>query len=321
MKLKKLVSGFICFTGLFAVPALASISVNNVSVDKRVDYPSESTFNIEFGLFGSEIFVPPSAVGLYLTQDDGKSVISLGSAAAKINCGKSGLGTTLCKPQSGTRKFTADVNMLSAQNKNVLGHTCTPLEFKVLAKYSISSSLSSGVVKIGPSNPVDWLVSSGSLVPNKVSVGDKMKLKVTVSTGCSQTSGSAPKLALYMTDKNYNGLYYYGQFAGQLPNQASYTFTVPVPQLADGTYYMVMIVDPDGIVDELNEKNNAVGFKFTVSSSTSLSKEKATASEVVNLEDNASFSENFVEPQLPVTPALKVIDPDALETESLTEQE
>ncbi|SHO59010.1 CARDB domain-containing protein [Vibrio quintilis] len=329
MKLSKFVSGLIVVTGFIAIPAIAGIKIGNVYIDDTsVDYPDESSFKIEYGLFGSVPFVLSDNATFYLTQDEGESTVTLGSQSPKLNCGKSGVLTT-CKPYSNTYSYTAKLSNLSNTNKNILANTCTPMEFKVYAHYYLGSTLSLNSVKIGPSTTLDWLITSGRIYPTTVTSGEKIALSVTAGTRCSDNIQQNPSFGVYIADENLVGTHYLGSILVQ--NAVTNNLYVTLPSLSAGTHYLVAKVDNKNAVDEINEKNNAVAFKFTVvddSTSTTTSLTKALTREknsdvnssglVSYLSRNETLSENFAEqPQLPDLSGLKVMDSEIAEPESI----
>ncbi|SHF40915.1 CARDB domain-containing protein [Vibrio gazogenes] len=321
MKLDKIVVGFLTTTALCSQAALASIYPGNVDiVNTELPYPNQKTLEVDYHMFGSEIFNNGNTVNFALTQDGGNTFIGIGRDFADISCGSSGLGGTMrCVPSSSTQTYRVNLDsVLSEQNKTVLANSCVPYEFKVKASYSISSALSMNTVKIGGFGAPDWLVSSGKFSPNQVTAGGQVVINAEVSSAnCAQKSGTAPTLAVYLANANKQLMYFYGETSVLLPYGSRHTITVPIPSgLTAGTYYLVLVVDRNNVVAETNENNNVATGKITVLNSAVSGQSIApdahqqsanTSGSVTYLSRTDEDNQNFVDPQLPVTPGMKVL--------------
>ncbi|MDW6002754.1 CARDB domain-containing protein [Vibrio mangrovi] len=341
MKLEKIIVGLITTTALCSQAAFASIYPGNVNiVNTELKYPAQKTLEVDYHMFGSEIFNNGNTVNFGLTQDGGDSFINIGRDFADISCGSGGLGGTMrCVPSSSTQTYSVNLDsVLSEQNKTVLANSCAPYEFQVKASYSISSALSMNTVKIGGQGAPDWLVSSGSFSPNQVAAGDKVVINAVVSSAnCSQKSGTAPTLAVFLANADKQLIYFYGETPIRLPNGSSHTITVPMLSgLTAGTYYLVLAVDRTNVVAETNENNNIAMGKITVIDSSATEQGIAAKSNVQSANSSGLMTyltrtdednQNFVDPQLPVTPGMKmlksselkdndVINPNKLQTQS-----
>ncbi|MDW6091671.1 CARDB domain-containing protein [Vibrio rhizosphaerae] len=320
MKLEKIVVGLLTTTALCCQTALASIYPGNVDiVNTDLPYPNQKVLEVDYHMFGSEIFNNGNTVNFALTQDGGKSGINIGRDFADISCGSGGLGGTMrCVPSSSTQTYRVNLDsVLSEQNKKVLADSCVPYEFKVKASYSISSALSFNTVKIGGEGAPDWLVSSGSFSPNQVAAGDQVVINAVVSSAnCAQKSGTAPTLAVFLANADKQLIYFYGETPIRLPNGSSHTITVPMLSgLTAGTYYLVLAVDRTNVVAETNENNNIAMGKITVIDSAvggqSIAPENEqsanTSGSMTYLSRTDEDNQNFVDPQLPVTPGMQVL--------------
>ncbi|KUJ00761.1 CARDB domain-containing protein [Vibrio sp. MEBiC08052] len=320
MKLEKIVVGLITTTALCSQAALASIYPGNVDiVNTELPYPNQKTLEVDYRMFGSEIFNTGRTVNFALTQDGGKTFIDIGRDFADISCGSSGLGGTMrCVPSNSKQTYRVNLDsVLSEQNKKVLANSCVPYEFQVKASYSISSALSMNTVKIGGQGAPDWLVSSGSFSPNQVTAGGQVVINAEVSSAnCAQKSGTAPTLAIYLANANKQLMYFYGETSVLLPYGSRHTITVPIPSgLTAGTYYLVLVVDRNDVVAETNENNNVAMGRITVIDSAvggqSIAPENEqsanTSGSITYLSRTDKDNQNFVDPQLPVTPGMQML--------------
>ncbi|WNJ96367.1 CARDB domain-containing protein [Vibrio ruber] len=317
MKLEKIVVGLITTTALCSQAALASIYPGNVSiVNTELPYPNQKTLEVNYRMFGSEIYNSGKTVNFALTQNGGQTLIDIGRDFADISCGSSGLGTR-CTPSNAQQTYRVNLDMvLSEQNKNALANACVPYEFQVQATYNISKELSSNTVKIGTVKAADWLISSGSFSPNQVPAGGQVVINAEASTICPQRSGAAPTLAVFLANANNQLLYFYGETSVLLPYGSRHTITVPIPSgLTAGTYYLVLVVDRNDVVAETNENNNVATGKITVLNSAvggqSIAPENEqsanTSGSITYLSRTDEDNQNFVDPQLPVTSGMKVL--------------
>ncbi|QMV13105.1 CARDB domain-containing protein [Vibrio spartinae] len=321
MKLDKIVVGFLTTTALCSQAALASIYPGNVDiVNTELPYPNQKTLEVDYHMFGSEIFNNGRTVNFALTQDGGKSGINIGRDFADISCGSGGLGGTMrCVPSSSTQTYRVNLDsVLSENNRTALANSCVPYEFKVKASYSISSALSFNTVKIGGLGAPDWLVSSGSFSPNRVTAGSQVVINAEVSSAnCAQKSGTAPTLAVYLANASKQLIYFYGETPIRLPNGSRHTITIPMLSgLTAGTYYLVLAVDRTNVVAETNENNNVAMGKITVIDSSATEQGIAAKSNVQSANSSGLMTyltrtdednQNFVDPQLPVTPGMKML--------------
>ncbi|ESP94748.1 MULTISPECIES: hypothetical protein [Pseudoalteromonas] len=252
-------------SSLFSASVLANITIGNVGFDSNtvIPNPGSANFNINYYLFGSQIFNPGGQVEFFLTKDGGATGYYVGREAPNLNCASNG-----CRPINTQNTFKVSPFNIDPTTKAYLSSLCLPTDFQVVARFNNSVSVSHNTASFGTVGKPDWLFHSGSMTPANISTGYAGNLKVTFvvkNDGCPN-SPVLPKVGVFLADANNNALAYFG--AVQVLNDVGSQHEVLLPMrnlnLAKGSYRIVLMADVERKVNETNENNNFGAFTLNV---------------------------------------------------------
>lgn len=247
--------------------ASAQIQIGNVYWKQTVlPNPTSSSFQVEYSFFGSQYVRPQGWVELYITQDR-NTIRKLSNGTANVGCG-TGVGA-LCKG-SKTYHTISSYNM-DYNTKQYLDGLCEPTSFDLYAKYNYHTAFSLNSATLGTQKQADWAFTGGSMSPTTTHSNGTVSVQYKIQTACAG-NGVLPKVAVYLTDANYNVLVNYGTLNVTGTYGGIYNFGLnfsAIGGLPAGQYHIALVADATSIVPESNENNNVGTFPLTITSSTS----------------------------------------------------
>lgn len=259
MKIQSLIYASSLF---FISNSYAQITVNNVLFeDEVIPRPTSGNFYINYRLFGSQTYRPQGFVEFYLQPVGSPMLYPIGTDTAALSCQRNG-----CIPTNNPSRHTVSGNNMSFDTKEHLNSLCRPTDYKVIARYNNSESISYNSAIIGQMGKPDWLFRSGVVSPNNLPLNGSVTIQYTVINGDCEHLGVEPAVGVFLTDESFNVHTYFGdvQIAGPYGSTHQIALNFDGLNLVAGNYKIVLFADVNNIHSESNEDNNLGAFSITL---------------------------------------------------------